>query len=716
MPVRLSPGKKKFIQSLFLCLGGTALALILWTMGWFDSWEAKTWDWRVSMLAKPGQATDEIRLILLDQNSLDWAKNTHGLSWPWPRETYSAITNYCHRSGAKALAFDVIFSEPSKYGVEDDASFGAAISEFGRFAASVHLGRTTGSETSWPPHLASPKFKIIGLESWLVRTEARGITLPRASMPIPEVSRNAAVLCNVHARPDPDGIFRRVRLFGTFDGQVLPYLGLGAYLAANPDAPMRIEPGRLTIGQRSIPIDNQGDVILRFRGPSGTHKAYSAAAVLQSEIRVLAGLEPVIRDKAAFKDKYILFGFSAPGLYDLRPTPVSGVYPGVEIHVTLLDNFLSGDFMRHVPPWLTIGLVIISALTCSLLATYFSLPFQSIIIGLVVFSLPVLLSIGLYIKGFWLSLVILELAVFTTYASALMANYAIEGQQRRFIKSAFRQYLSPMVIEQLIQNPQKLELGGERKVLSIFFSDIADFTTMSEDMTAENLTMLLNDYLSAMTDIIHAHGGTLDKYEGDAIIAFWNAPLDVPEHAVKAVRASLFCQSKLAEIRPIYRERTGWDMFMRIGVNTGVAVVGNMGSHTRFDYTMFGDAVNLASRLEGINKEFGTYTVISQSTRDLLGEEFMVRELARVVVIGRRESVTIYEPMLHEAYEWRKEVLAAFAHGLDLFYQGRFEEAIEVFSAIEHRDPPAAAYIKKCEALMASPPEDWQGLWVVITK
>jgi adenylate cyclase len=229
----------------------------------------------------------------------------------------------------------------------------------------------------------------------------------------------------------------------------------------------------------------------------------------------------------------------------------------------------------------------------------------------------------------------------------------------------------------------------------------------------EELTALLNDYLSAMTNIIHEENGTVDKYEGDAIIAFWNAPLEVPEHAVRAVRAGIRCQQVLAQMRQGFKERIGKDMFMRIGINTGPVVVGNLGSHTRFDYTMIGDAVNIAARLEGANKQFGTYTMISQSTRDMLGDIFTMRELARIAVVGRKEPIVVYEPMTAEEYETRKDILETFSQGLQLFYKGEFSQALEIFSTARELDPPAAAYAKKCRAIMDALPDDWRGVWVM---
>ncbi len=707
---------KKSIQSLIIGITGATLALSLWGLGWLDTWENKTWDWRASVMAKPGKATDDIRLILLDQNSLDWAKNENGWTWPWPREVYSAIVNYCHRSGVKALAFDVLFTEPSSYGIEDDAALGRSISEFGFFAGAVFLGKTSGSETNWPAGVPMPKFKVIGLDKWLSLSNSEDMIFSRATMPIDELALNAAVLSNVHLDPDPDGIYRRVKLFCVFDDKILPSLGLGGYLAANPEARIQIGARKLIVDGNSFPIDRRGSAILTYRGPSGTHKAYSAAAVLQSEIRIQMGETPTIQDKSAFRGKYVLFGFSAPGLFDLRSSPVGGVYPGVEIQATLLDNVLSGDFMRKTSAWPTILFVFILAMTCSISISIFNSPAGSLTVGAIFFAIPVFVSFGSYHKGLWFPLAPPETAAALTITLALVVNYATEGRQKRFIKNAFKQYLSPAVIEQLIQSPERLKLGGERKVLSIFFSDLQGFTSISEGLAPEELTALLNDYLTAMTDIIHEEDGTVDKYEGDAIIAFWNAPLEVPEHAVRSVRAALRCQAVLAEMRPGFKERIGKDMFMRIGINTGPAVVGNMGSHTRFDYTMLGDAVNLAARLEGANKQFGTYTMISQSTREMLKDTLPVRELARVAVVGRQAPVIVYEPMLAEEYKARKDVLERFQQGLELFYKGNFSQALEIFSTLQDIDSASAAYAEKCRAMTDRQPEDWQGVWMMTSK
>ncbi len=273
------------------------------------------------------------------------------------------------------------------------------------------------------------------------------------------------------------------------------------------------------------------------------------------------------------------------------------------------------------------------------------------------------------------------------------------------------------MIDQLIVHPERLKLGGERRELSIFFSDLEGFTGISEGLDPEALTNLLNVYLTAMTDIIHEEGGTVDKYEGDAIIAFWNAPLEQPDHALRCVRAVLRCQAKLAEMRPELRKSMGKDLKMRIGVNTGQAVVGNMGSHSRFDYTMIGDAVNLAARLEGINKQFGTYVLISESTMKKMDDAFPAREVSRVAVVGRREPVVVYEPMMPEDInEKSQQIMNKFAEGLKLFYAGDFQQAQNIFSGLVQEDPVARSYVAKCRELIEHPPDNWQGVWVITTK
>ncbi len=701
-----------------MAVASTVLASLLWAAGGLERWELRTWDWRVSRMSRPSPSTDRVRLVLLDQQSLDWAQKENGLSWPWPREVYGAVIGHLQRAGAKSIAFDVLYTEPSAYGVADDAALGSAVAGAKGFVGALFLGEKTGSVTSWPGTVSAKPSRIRGLEEWLAGGRGRGgVTASRGLFPVPEIAGQAAALADVQHNPDSDGVYRRVRLFRIFDGKPVPSLALACFLAASPDSPIEIRRGSISIAGRTVPIDEEGNAILRFRGPSGTtYRQYSAASVIQSELRIQAGEEPVIRDPEAFRGRHVIFGFSAPGLYDLRPAPVGGVFPGSEIHATALDDLLEGDFMTETAPQTAVALTFLTALLAAVSVAFSRNAWRSLLLFAACLPLPVLLSLVAYSRGYWLPLVLPEAAVSLSLLGALAVNYATEGRQKRYIKSAFRQYLSPDVIEQLIAHPERLKLGGERRTLSIFFSDLQGFTSIAEGLDPEALTSLLNEYLSAMTDILQEEGGTVDKYIGDAIVAFWNAPLDQPDHAERAARAAVRCQEKLSELRPVFREKTGKDLHMRIGLNTGFAVVGNMGSRSRFDYTVLGDAVNLSSRLEGINKQFGTFILASEALRKALPETFPAREISRVAVVGRKEPVRVFELLSPEGAAAHAGEHAAFAEGLRAFYEGNFSAGIASFLPIEATDPPAAAYARKCRALMDRPPERWDGVWVMTEK
>ncbi|MCP4398613.1 MAG: CHASE2 domain-containing protein, partial [bacterium] len=394
--------------------------------------------------------------------------------WPWPRQIHAAIIQFCRQSEVKALAFDILYTEFSVHGVDDDLALGAAIADFPNFVSTIFLSDTKG-KADWPEDFPPPVFEISGLKSWLDNSENEHILFQRAVMPIPEVAQNADILGNVTLTADFDGIYRRIKLFSLFDNKLFPTLGLGLYLSAHRDAHLEIDRGRLLIDEQAIPLDKNGNAILRYRGPSQTHKFYTAGQILQALFRQINSEEATETDKAIAADlrgKYVLFGYAAPGLFDLRPAPVDSVYPGVEINATVLDNLLSEDFIVPVPLWFTVFLLLGLSLGCGILASLFSKAVENVLIGIVFLALPFLFVSLAYLKGFWLLFALQETAAGLTILASLVINYATEGRQKRFIKNAFQQYLSPAVIEQLLEHPEHLKLGGELRQLSIFFSDI----------------------------------------------------------------------------------------------------------------------------------------------------------------------------------------------------------------------------------------------------
>jgi adenylate cyclase len=660
---------KRALQSLGVGCGAAGIAILLWLGGALDRFEYSTWAWRVAFFAPRRTPAADVAVILLDQASLDWGSRELGWAWPWPREAYAPLLDFCRRGGARVVAFDILFTEPSVYGVADDEALGAAIRRTPAFVGAAFYGRD------------------------------------RVTEPIPAVATNATVLANVSDEPDPDGVFRRATLQRPHAGRQVPSLGFAAWqLGGGGDA---------ATGGGAPRLDARGRLILGFAGTNGMHRAFSAAAVIQSEMRLQAGAQPTLAP-SVFSNAYVLAGFSAPGLMDLRPTPISRIAPGVEIHATVLDNLLSPRRLRDAPTWATALLVLVMACLAAGCVLRARRAVHSVLAFVICLPVPVGAGYLAYAFGLWWPMVVGLLAVALALVGAVILNYATEGRQKAFIKSAFRFYLGEEVIDQILADPAKLTLGGEKRELTVFFSDIEKFSSFSERLDPAELIALLNDYLSDMGAIIKEEGGYLDKYIGDAIVAFWNAPVAQPDHAARACRAALRCQRKLEERRPEFERRTGVVLRARIGLNTGEAIVGNMGSRERFNYTILGDAANLASRLEGANKAFGTYLMVSESTWRHSGGDWLGRELARLRVVGRQTPVRVYE-LAGLAGAARPPSWAEFDGARLLFEQGAFAAAQALFERWPD-DAAARAYAEKCRTLAANRPDPWTGIWELSEK
>jgi adenylate cyclase len=678
------------------------MALLAWHLGWLESWEAPTWTWRARFFAPRETLSPKVILILLDQPSLDWAQRENSWGWPWPREVYGAISAFCQRGGARALALDLLFTEPSASGVGDDEAMGKALREGPPAVISLMPG---GSRTAWPDYMPRPGLKL----NLATTTESSHLLFP-----VPEIAAGAAATGHVTGTPDADGVFRRVAPFCRFDGTDIPSLGLATWLVQPAErTPVAVAGRQLRVGDEVIPLDRQGRAILRFKGRGGLPEAVSAAAVIQSELRLREGGTPSLAPET-FKDSYVFVGCSAPGLLDLRPVPVNPKCPGVVLHATFVDNLLTDSFITETGTPVVIPGLMAMALAAALSLTYGGRRWQAGSLAVVWLGVPLGIGFAAYAQGQWWPVVAHETASALGLVGALVANYWAEGRQKAFLKQAFRHYLSGAVIEKILRDPKHLELGGEKRELTIMFTDLAGFSSFSERLGPVELTALLNDYLSEMTDIILDEGGTLDKYEGDAIIAFWNAPLGQSDHAVRACRAALRCQRRLAELREGYRQRTGASLRMRVGLNTGEVVVGNMGSRKRFNYTILGDAANLASRLEGANKAFGTEIMVSGSTWQQASAQFCARKLADLRVVGRQSAVPVYE-LAGFAADAVPAGWAAFAAGLTRFRAGDFAGARDVFAQLPD-DPAAQRYAQRCADLCAHPPASWDGVWGLTEK
>jgi len=695
----------KWLAALGLTLAALTLSLVLELSGAIQPYRLKTLDALFRRVPLPA-ASPQVVVVTVDQPDLDFFK-TQGVTWPWPRQLYAPLIEYCRWAGAKAVVFDILFTEASSYGPEDDQRFAQAAAAAGNVAVPFFLSR----EAKPPNPSEADLLKQAGLT--LSGPPPRGQPAYQAVVtPIPPLLAAAQALGNVESRPDADGIYRRVALVAPFKDKWLPTLGFAAFHRFGAPGPLRFAPGALKVGDSAIPLDGQGQFLLKFRGPSRSHQRFSAANVIASEARRQHG-QPPIYPPADFAGKWVLVGLTAPGLLDLKASPVAAIYPGVEIHATLLDNLLKGDFLRPAPLWgLWAGTLVLSA--AMVLVVLFFSGLVATLTGFAALALAYLgLVVGAFHFGWWADPVLPGVALGLSFALAAAFSYATEGRQKLYIRRMFGQYMSETVINHLLEHPEKLQLGGERRRVTLFFSDLAGFTTISERLSPETVVSLLNDYLSRMTEIILNEAGTVDKFEGDAIMAFWGAPLDQPDQAPRACRAALKQQAALAELNRGFAGLNLPPLSMRIGLHTGDAIVGNLGSEKRFDYTVIGDTVNLASRLEGVNKFYGSHIMASEATVAECAGTVEFRELDLVAVKGKEQAVRVFE-VLGLTGELEPEVIRRrqdFAQALELYHQRRFSEALAGFEAIcaaAPEDGPARTYRDRCRRFQeAPPPADW---------
>lgn len=469
----------------------------------------------------------------------------------------------------------------------------------------------------------------------------------------------------------------------------------------------------ILLGNIIIPVTERGDFLINYYGPNGTFKYISATDVISGNV-----------PKEDLKGKIVLIGATATATHDLHTTSYGPLNPGVEIHATVIENIINRDYLQR-PAWipmLDISITIGVGLLLGLIGLYFK-AFAT--------ALLLLVGIGGYMATDYLLFSRYGLSVNSVYPvfiqifvyfSITLYRFMFEEKEKRFIKEAFSQYLAPAVVDRLVDNPQLLKLGGERKVLTAFFSDVAGFSSIAEQLEAEELVDLLNMYLTDMTEIIIKYEGTVDKYEGDAIIAFFGAPLSFEDHAARTCLAAIDMQKRLAELREKWKRDGKHQLFMRIGMNTGQVVVGNMGSINRMDYTMMGDSVNLAARLEGVNKQYQTSTMISQFTYEMAKNDIEARELDSIRVVGKKEPIKIYELLGRkgEMDDFVRLILPHFQKGLEHYKNRQWEEGILCFEKalnLYEDDGPSLTYFERCITFQNHPPPpDWDGVFAMRTK
>lgn len=641
-------------------------SILIFQIGWLDKLENIFYDMRVKLLSQSNIPSKNIKLIVIDQNSLKWAEQSNGIGWPWPREMYSALNGFLEQSGARGVVYDLIFSESSFYGKSDDEYFAGTLKLLPSLGAIV-LTDAQNARLNWPKNLKLPE-QLRDFDC--IREKDKRVILPVS--PIME-SFESFGFVNILA--SSDGVIRKIVPCYEFEGKKIATLPLEAFkMVSDKKINPKIEKG-----------------YINFNDSPFSFKTFSAASIIDSWLSIQDSRKPLV-SMDEFKDCIVFIGVSASGLHDNKATPLSNNHPGVDIQATILDNLIQNNVIYKTSYSVLFILIFIS----SLLSAFFIYRFKTvwkISLSLGVFiSVLFLGSVLLYKQNIWLETAPVLFSMILSSIITAILGYILEGRQKRFIKNAFTHYLSPKVVQNLIDDPEQLLLGGKTRCLSIFFSDIAGFTSISEKLEPQKVVSLLNDYLDEMSDIVLNFDGTIDKYEGDAIIAFWNAPVEQKDHATLAVKAAIEYQNRLEELDSFFNEKYGVSIRVRVGIHTGDVVVGNLGSQKRFDYSFVGDAGNLASRLEGTNKFFKTRILFSKDTLDMLTSQIPYRKIATVQVVGKKKPIEVFEPLL-KGFALSKEELDDFSKAVAFFEKGDHEKALEIFQTLAPKDEVSNNYI-----------------------
>jgi adenylate cyclase len=588
--------------------------------------------------------------------------------WPWERGNFTALIGELPQ--AKAVGLDVGFFEASDHAA--DAALAAAVKKAGNIVMPAEYTRfsSTGS----------------------------GVRAEEMIVPVSPLKESAASIGYINVITDKDGITRAVDFSIDGDYQPFAYEVLKLFM------------------KKGAARENR--LLINYAGEPGIYPHYSFKDVIDGKY-----------NKAEFKDKIVLVGATAADLHDTYfvPTSLGKAMPGVEIHANIIQQLATGKYLHNAAPWLTI-LSIFTAAVIVALAVLLLPVWLSSLVSAGLFVAYTFITIFVFNAGIILNIIYIPVTIVLTYTATMIYFYISEKHQRKKVLGALEKYVSKDVISHILAHPDRLKLGGERREITIFFSDIRGFTTISEKLSPEELVRLLNEYLTEMTNIILKYNGVVDKYMGDAIMAFWGAPIDQPRHAELACSASLQMEKRLKELQKKWTKQGVPPLEIGIGLNTGFAVIGNMGSYERFDYTAMGDTVNLGSRLEGLNKQYGTRIIISETTWQKIEKKgFTARKLDRVMVKGKKEPITIYELVSAKGNteKWQADIITHFEKGLSLYFRQKFDEAAAEFEKADRikakatgsADGPSGGFKERCEYFRKHAPEkEWDGVCVMKTK
>ncbi len=661
--------------------------------------------------------------------------------WPLPRDNWAKMMDKLNTFGAKVIAYDVFFSEESNScgGVTPEQKMADAIKRFQSVPGNKVVLPYSLSQY---PHEDTFKEMPETLYNFIMDSKIEGENnldprfVETKVFPLPILTETEAAIAHIEATADNDGIFRHYPVVGNVDTLYFPSFALSSYEHFTGDKPhfeyggdgtpiLKLKTGTLTLSQR-------GEAKVRWLGNQNSFPRVPIWKIIAADDN-----DPEM--KQIFDGRAVFIGSTAFGAHDLRHTPVDSMMPGIYFHMNMTHMLLEGKFFKNLDESTKFSwLILIVGTIIILLVQFLAHPLLDLISVLGI-------TVGLYFidtyyllpKGYEIKLFFCLFSVGACYSWNTFLNFYLANKDKAFLKNAFGNYISPELIDEMYSTGVAPELGGDCGIRTAFFTDIQSFSTFSEKLSATQLVELLNEYLTAMTDILLDENGTLDKYEGDAIIAFFGAPMPLEDHARRACMVAHRMQESLLELRKKWvSEGDKWpqivhEMRMRIGINTGEIVTGNMGSASRMNYTMMGDSVNLAARLEEGAKQYGIFTQISTDTMEAAGDEFLYRELDTIKVVGKSIPVTTYDllGLKETAPQYLKDLSIKFKQAIDLYKSQQWDQAIALFEEtleLEYqrfpglkgkKTNPSEIYLERCKQFKElPPPPEWDGVYTLTSK
>lgn len=741
--------KQKIIWIILLSIFPFLYTLPLFVTGQLDEIENKLIDLRYRLIDTGVRFSDRVVLVDIDEGTLEtYADEPLFGRWPWRRDVYRPLLEYIGQGGPRLILFDIMFTERSR----GDSELAAA---------SAELPVSNAMQFRHEPD----QREMVRKDSCKKDSRGEPIPVPRGgpSLP-PEVRRQAIELKNRRAaellpynfvtyaagdigcrtrslhsvtyHADPDGISRRSRFLFLYEGKTYPSLALRAFMTLVPFAGIRAEKDEYVItvknGSFSVPLE-EGAVRIHYPPREELERAmaknrYSMGGVVES-IRALEAGE--IRDLSqlrvspeVFRDRVVIIGTSAAALHDVKLSPYD-VLPGMMLHGVIVSDLLQHSFLTVWPAWsgLLAALLLLPLSTATVIYTIQM--YRRILIPALIFIAYISLGLVLFRFSIAFSLAPVLVSYPVSFLAALGLLTLTEGADKRKFKNAMSKYLSPDVLNEVISRGELRAEVGNRRNITVLFSDIRSFTTISEKLDAARVVEILNEYLSRMVEAIFASGGTLDKYIGDAIMAFWGAPVERKDHAALAVQAAFAMKRELAGLHHVWEARGDVLLNIGVGIHTGEMIVGNIGSERRLDYTVIGDNVNLGSRIEGLTKTYGVQILISESTFQELNNSVTCRMLDLVAVKGKSVPIAVYEPLDGEEQIMESmsnvEYASAFNEAFDAYRRQEWDLAQKLYKELRltkrGEDPAVSLMLKRIRAYRRkSPGEDWDGSFAMTSK